>query len=223
MKTRLPISLPLSVCLRFKISCSSLLCQTEICGELWKRRNKSSWSTPRELSSYSHWLGRNFNWTLEFRGSRTSVNSWAEDSAPAVFSSPQLMVQPMLNIWRKGWWPEPTFSVFILSFKMCAFSYFYSYSIYKGLCKLSTDRIVCCKLVWGHNLCRKAKLIYTHLLPRIMREDRMLWIFKSWYLLWLEHFPPSFVNQKKGELWNYSTVPLEQTFLNKVFNSWHLC
>lgn len=211
MKTRLPISLPLSVCWHFKISCSSLLCQTEICGELWKRGNKSSWSTPRKLSSCSHWLGRNFNWTLEFWGPRTSVNSWAEDSAPALFLLPAAHGPAHAEHLKEkvgGQSQRFQFSCSVL--KCVLFSYFYPYSIYERLCKLSTDRIVWCKLVWEHNLCRKAKLIYTHLLPRIMREDKLLWVFKSWYLLLLEHFPPSFVNRKKGELWNYSTVPLDK-------------
>lgn len=89
----------------------------------------------------------------------------------------------------KGWCQSQRFQFSRSGLKCVLFSYFYSYSIYEGLCKLFTDRIVCCKLVWGDNLCRKAKLIYTHLLPRIMRKDKLLWVFKSWSLLLLEHFP----------------------------------
>lgn len=108
----------------------------------------------------------------------------------------------------KGGGPSQRFQFSCLVLKF--FSYFYSYSIYEGLCKHFTDRIVCCKLVWGDNLCSKAKLIYMHLFPRIMREDKLLWVFKSWYLLLLEHFPQA--------LWIGKSVNYEIILLSCLSN-----
>lgn len=140
----------------------------------------------------------------------------------AVTSSQQLTVQPRLSIWRKRLVAKASVFSFCPQVLKCVlFSYFYSYSIHEGLCQLFADRIICCKLAWGDNLCRK-KWVNLHA-SITQNNERRQTILSIQELIpnAIGTFSPKLCEWNKCVLWNYNYCPAWQTYLNKVFSSWH--